>query len=102
SGHLRRLAKALAATGRRSLHVVQVVERVLAAERVVDGDAAREVAGPAADAHRGGHDVHSEHGCAAGGRWERAEQGADGCRLAGPVRPKEAEDLARLDLQVEG
>ena len=100
-GHLQPLAQRLAAHRRPSLQVVEVVKRIFAAERVVERDAAGQVPHPPPNGDRVGHDVHAEHGGAALGRVQVAQQGADGGRLAGAVRPQEAEDLAGLDLQVQ-
>src|SRR6202008_905221 len=72
----------------------KVVEQVLAGQRVVEGDATGQIAGPSPDLDRVANDVQAEHRCGTGGRVEEAEEEPDRRRLAGPVRSEEAEDLA--------
>ena len=54
-------------------------------------------------AHRVGIGGHVDPGdaCVAGGERHERRQHPDGRRLAGTVRPEEAEDLAALDMQVD-
>ena len=68
---------------------------------LVEGEALRHVADLALDRLGLALDVVAEAGPLAGGRPEQAADQADRRRLAGAVRPEEADDLARRDLEVD-
>ena len=82
-----------------ALEVDEVVEHLLAGERVVQRDAPGQVAGQPPDLDRVGDDVHAEHAGTAAGGVQEAEERADRRRLAGAVRAQEAEDLALSDFE---
>ena len=92
----------LAAPHRRTAgQLAEIVEQPLARERVVERDAAGQVADPATDRHAVAHDVEAEHAAAARGRMEKPEQEADRRALPGSVRTEEAEHLALTDDEIE-
>ena len=79
----------------------QVVEHLLAGQRVVQRDAAGQVASRRANGDAVADDVVAEHAPLAGGRMQEAEQQPDGRRLARAVGPQEAEDLAFANVDRE-
>ena len=86
---------------RASVERGEVVEQVVAAHRVVERDAARQVARLAPDPDAVAGDVVAQHRRGPARRVEIAEEQADRRGLAGPVGPEEPEDLARLDADRE-
>ena len=78
------------------------VAQVLAAgQSAVEADRVGQVADPALDLARLPGRVEAHHAGLARCRLGQAEQHQDRRRLAGPVLPEQAEDLARVDRQVE-
>ena len=92
----------LAAPHRRTAgQLGEVVEQPFSAERVVERDAARQVADAATDRDAVAHDVEAEHASTAGGRMQKPEQQANRRALPGSVRAEEAEDLALAHDEIE-
>ena len=81
--------------------VAEVGDRLGAGQPVVQVELAGQVADPSVDRDRIGGRLDAEHLGASRCRPDEVEQDAHRRRLAGAVRPEEAEDLALGDLEVE-
>src|SRR5574338_638016 len=76
-------------------------EILLHREVVVQAELLRHVADAAPNAFGIDRHVHARHLRASGRRLHEAAEHANGCRLAGPVRPQQAEHLAAVDGEVQ-
>src|SRR5690606_28338019 len=103
--HLESLDELVASEGCAALEAGKIVEDLRAGHRVIERDPAGQVPGPCANLDRLTDDVQAQDGREAGGRVEEPEQRPDQRRLAGAIRPQEAEDLALANVErhaVEG
>src|SRR5207344_1350651 len=91
----------LVAASVRSPQVREETEQLAAGHPLVQPEVARQVAEPLANAHAVASRVEPEDAEPAVRRADQVEQQADRRRLAGAVRPQEAEDLAGLDREVD-
>jgi hypothetical protein len=98
---LQLIAQRRATNGRAAAEIAQIVEQLLAGERVVEGDSARQVSDSSPNLHAVTDDVEAEHVTCAGCRVQKSEQQPDGRALAGAIRSEEAEDLAFVHLEVQ-
>ena len=81
--------------------VGEVLDRLTARQPVVEGELAGQVADAAMDGDRIDGRLDPEDAGTPARRANEVEQGADGRRLARAVGAEEAEDLARVDLEVD-
>ena len=79
-----------------------MVEVLAAAHVVIHGEAGGEVANTTTDLDGVLHDVEAEHRGGAGGWVQEAKEGANCGALPSAVWAEEAEELALLDLKVNG
>ena len=98
---LQPLAQLAAPDGRTAGQLAEIVEQPFSGQRVVERDAAGQVADPAPDRHGVADDVEAEHAAVAGGWMQESEQQPDGRALPCSVGTKEPEHFALADDEIE-
>ena len=100
---LHRVGDALLGLAARDGQQARGVAQVLARRQmVVEAHRIGQVADAALDLERLAHRIEAQHVDRAAARLGEAQQHQDGRRLAGAVRPQQAEDLAAPDVEIDG